>query len=100
MRWICHESEVILDEDGRPLLRVGTYRDVTEAHEAAEEQARLREALSAAHRELRAANEELERRVEQRTEELRAAQEELLTKERLSILDSSRRRWRTNCATR
>ncbi len=86
MRWIFHESEVILDEDGRPLLRVGTYRDVTEAHEAAEEQARLREALSAAHRELRAANEELERRVEQRTEELRAAQAELLTKERLSIL--------------
>jgi PAS domain S-box-containing protein len=86
VRWLCHESEVIFDEAGKPALRLGTYRDVTEAHEAAEEQARLREALSAAHRELRAANEDLELRVKQRTEELRVAQEELLKKERLSVL--------------
>jgi PAS domain S-box-containing protein len=86
VRWIHHESEVVIGDDGKPACRIGTYRDVTEAHEAAAEQERLRDALAAAHRELRIANEDLERRVEERTAELGAAQDELLKKERLSII--------------
>lgn len=44
------------------------------------------QALADAHREIRAFNEELEGRVEQRTAELHAAQQELVRKERLSVL--------------
>jgi PAS domain S-box-containing protein len=86
VRWVYHESEVLFDENGQPARRIGTYRDITEVHEAAEQQQRLREELSAAHRALQATNYELERRVEERTADLRAAQDELLKKERLSVM--------------
>lgn len=49
------------------------------AHQRAQE-------LEGAHQEIRSLNEDLERRVHERTAELRAAQEEILRKERLSAL--------------
>jgi signal transduction histidine kinase len=45
IRWVYHESEVVFDEDGRPALRVGTYRDVTEIHEYQDRQQRLQTEL-------------------------------------------------------
>ncbi|HEY4971229.1 MAG TPA: PAS domain-containing protein [Steroidobacteraceae bacterium] len=36
-RWIYHESTTVLDADGTPARRLGTYRDVTEEHAAQEE---------------------------------------------------------------
>jgi len=32
VRWVHHESEVVVDESGKPYRRVGTYRDITEIH--------------------------------------------------------------------
>ena len=37
IRWLHCESTVVLDDDGKPWKRIGTYRDVTEEHKAAEE---------------------------------------------------------------
>ena len=50
IRWLHHESEVVHDEEGRPWLRVGTYRDVTEIHEYQEQQHALQEELLARER--------------------------------------------------
>ncbi|MGQ0446207.1 MAG: bifunctional diguanylate cyclase/phosphodiesterase, partial [Beijerinckiaceae bacterium] len=36
VRQVQHESELILDQHGAPVRWIGTYRDVTEAHEAEE----------------------------------------------------------------
>ena len=78
-RIIVRDSEVVFDADGTPLRRVGTIQDVTEA--------RVRERLE---RDLKHALEtaklDLEARVAERTNELRAAQDELVRKERLSVI--------------
>jgi signal transduction histidine kinase len=50
IRWVHHESDVVRDDDGRPWLRVGTYRDVTEIHEYREKQAALQQELLARER--------------------------------------------------
>ena len=50
IRWLHHESDVVPDDDGRPWLSVGTFRDVTEIHEYQERQAALREQLLARER--------------------------------------------------
>jgi PAS domain S-box-containing protein len=91
--WVRHESEVFHDEDGTPARWIGTFTDVTEAREAEERQRELQAALrtakdeaEAAARAVQAANQDLERRVEERTAELRAMQSELLKNERLSTL--------------
>ena len=47
LRWVYHEAEVIPDEAGKPWLRVGTYRDVTEIHEYQEKQKALQAELLA-----------------------------------------------------
>lgn len=50
IRWVHHESGVLPDDDGKPWLRVATFRDVTEIHEYQERQAALREELLARER--------------------------------------------------
>jgi signal transduction histidine kinase len=47
IRWLHHESGVVLGDDGKPLLRVGTFRDVTEIHEYQEKQTALQAELLA-----------------------------------------------------
>ncbi|SRR5579875_806174 len=37
VRWLHCETTVVLDDAGRPLKRIGTYRDITEERKAAEE---------------------------------------------------------------
>jgi PAS domain S-box-containing protein len=71
-RIIHNEGRIILDDEGRPISFVGTNQDVTEQKRAEAE--------------IRALNEELEARVEARTQELRNAQAELLKNERLATL--------------
>jgi PAS domain S-box-containing protein len=78
-RIIVRESEVARDGDGTPLRRIGTIQDVTEA--------RVRERLERdLTRALETAKLELEARVDERTRQLQAAQDELLRKERLSAI--------------
>jgi PAS domain S-box-containing protein len=48
IRWILNESDVVLAADGTPIWRIGTYKDVTDAHQAAEDQRALQQALYAA----------------------------------------------------
>jgi signal transduction histidine kinase len=50
IRWVHHESDVVRDDDGKPWLRVGTFRDVTEIHEYQERQAALQQELLARER--------------------------------------------------
>jgi signal transduction histidine kinase len=50
IRWVHHESDVVRDDDGKPWLRVGTFRDVTEIHEYQERQSALQEELLARER--------------------------------------------------
>ncbi|HXP02470.1 MAG TPA: ATP-binding protein [Stellaceae bacterium] len=50
IRWVHHEFDVVRDDDGKPWLRVGTFRDVTEIHEYQERQAALQEELLARER--------------------------------------------------
>jgi PAS domain S-box-containing protein len=92
-RVIYREAEVILDEAGEPLRSVSTIRDRTWGHEQEKKQkaleAQLRvakdEAEALAHA-VQAANVDLERRVEERTAELRAVQADLVKATRLSTL--------------
>jgi len=77
VRWLHHESEVFHDEHGAPAWWIGTHSDVTAEREAEARQ----HALEAA---VRAANEELEARVEERTLALQAAQAELVKATRVS----------------
>jgi PAS domain S-box-containing protein len=78
-RIIVRESEVVFDASGRPVRRIGTYQDVTELRV----RERLERDLTNA---LEASKLELEARVEERTRQLQAAQDELLRKERLSAI--------------
>jgi signal transduction histidine kinase len=93
MRWLHNISETVFDEQGKAIARIGTFTDVTEKHAAEIRQKELerslrmaKDAAESANRAVQAANEGLERRVEERTRELHAAQDELLKSERLSTL--------------
>lgn len=50
IRWVHHKSDVVRDDDGKPWLRVGTFRDVTEIHEYQERQTALQQELLARER--------------------------------------------------
>lgn len=50
IRWVHHESEVVMDEAGKPWLRVGIFRDVTEIHAYQEKQNALQAELLARER--------------------------------------------------
>ncbi len=70
---VVHEvGEVTFDEGGRPIRMIGTVLDITERARAADEIHQL--------------NERLEKRVEERTDELRNTQAELVKQERLAML--------------
>jgi PAS domain S-box-containing protein len=93
IRWLHNIAETTFDADGRPIGRIATFTDVTDMREAERIQKELesslrlaKDAAEAANRAVKAANEALEIRVEERTRELREAQEELIKKERLSAL--------------
>jgi PAS domain S-box-containing protein len=93
MRWVHNIAETVFDEHGKAVGSIGTFTDVTEKRAAEIRQQELerslrmaKDAAEAANRAVQAANEGLEQRVEERTQELRAAQDELLKKERLSTL--------------
>jgi PAS domain S-box-containing protein len=93
IRWIHTHAETVKDKDGKPWKRIGTFQDVTEWHDWQERQRLLESSLRVAidtaeeaRREAIDANVELERRVEERTAELRRAQMTLVTQERLSAL--------------
>jgi PAS domain S-box-containing protein len=92
-RMVHRDVEVVFDEAGQPVRSVSIIRDVTEAFQAAERQKKLeaelrvaKDAAEAAARAVQAANADLERRVEERTAELKTVQDELLKNERLSAL--------------
>ncbi len=70
--WVCDELRVSRGRPGRAREIAGAWLDITERKRAEEE--------------VRTLNEELERRVEARTAELRAAQDDLLRAERLAML--------------
>jgi len=93
MRWVHNIAETLRDAEGRSVERIATFTDITEKRASEMRQQELdrslrmaKDAAEAANRAVQAANEDLERRVEERTRELRAAQDELVTKERLSAL--------------
>jgi PAS domain S-box-containing protein len=93
VRWLHNIAETVFDEEGKPIARIATFTDVTEKRAAEMRQKELerslrmaKDAAEAANRAVQAANEDLERRVEERTQELRTAQDELLKKARLSTL--------------
>lgn len=74
-----------LDIDGRQMLLL-VCRDITERRRQEEELREARDMLEAAYVSITAANDSLEQRVQERTAELRQAQDEILKRERLSAL--------------
>jgi len=93
VRWLHNVAETVFDDAGKPVGRIATFTDVTELRASEIRQKELerslrmaKDAAETANRAVQAANEGLERRVEERTRELREAQDELLKKERLSAL--------------
>jgi PAS domain S-box-containing protein len=71
-RWLAWANKALLDEDGNVVEIIGVGRDVTQRKAAEQELARYRN--------------QLEELVAQRTEELHAAQNELVRKGRMAVL--------------
>jgi PAS domain S-box-containing protein len=72
VRWLQGQGEVVPGPDGRPLYLTGACVDMTDRRRTEEE--------------LRQAREALERRVEERTAELRASQDRAIQAERLAAV--------------
>jgi PAS domain S-box-containing protein len=70
--WVLSSKVPLCDGQGKVVGLVGVGRDITERKQAEEE--------------IRQLNAELEQRVEERTHELREAQEQLVRKEKLAVL--------------
>ncbi len=85
-RIIVRHSEVVFDAEGRALRRIGTIQDVTDTRIQEKLEHDLQRAVLVAKEQAEAANAALEQRVEERSRELKAAQDELLKKERLSVI--------------
>jgi PAS domain S-box-containing protein len=87
IRWMNCRGRVQRDPSGRPLRTVGLNLDITRTKRAEED-------LKRAHEELKRAHDELEVRVQERTGELRAAQERLrrLSGRLMQSQDEERRR--------
>ena len=84
--WICETCREVRTSTGALLYYEGTVEDVSERKRNEAALLRATEAAEAANREVQAVNQELERRVEARTAELKGLQEQLLKQERLSML--------------
>jgi PAS domain S-box-containing protein len=84
--WITETCREVRASTGRLLYYEGTVDDISERKRNEKALTRAIEEAEAAKRDVEAANLELERRVVERTSELRTAQSELLRKERLSTL--------------
>ncbi len=70
--WVDVASALRRDKDGNPLYFMSTFLDITDRKQAEEE--------------IRKLNADLEQRVEERTHELRLAQEKLVRQEKLAML--------------
>jgi PAS domain S-box-containing protein len=84
--WITETCREVRTGTGRLLYYEGTVEDITERKRGEAALARAMAETEAARHDVEAVNATLERRVGERTAELRAVQEELLRKERLSTL--------------
>ncbi|HUZ75823.1 MAG TPA: ATP-binding protein [Stellaceae bacterium] len=84
--WIAETCREVRTSTGRLLYYEGTVRDVSERKRNEAALRRATAAADAANRTIQTINQDLERRVEARTAELKAVQHELLRKERLSTL--------------
>jgi PAS domain S-box-containing protein len=84
--WITETCREVRTSTGRLLYYEGTVDDISERKRSEAALTRAVAETEAAKRAVEAANGALERRVAERTEELRTVQEELLRKERLSTL--------------
>jgi PAS domain S-box-containing protein len=84
--WIAETCREVRTSTGRLLYYEGTVRDVSQRKRDEAELRRATAAAEAANRTIQAINHDLERRVEARTAELKAVQDELLRQERLSTL--------------
>jgi PAS domain S-box-containing protein len=84
--WITETCREVRTSTGRLLYYEGTVEDISERKRNEEALLCATAEAEAAKRALEAANQDLERRVAERTAELRATQDELLRKERLSTL--------------
>ena len=77
-RWVLGRARPVLDEQGRITRWFGTCTDIHDLKIAEEERARAVAELRQSEARLRELNDELERRVEERTEQLRASEETAL----------------------
>lgn len=84
--WISETCREVRTSTGHLLYYEGTVQDITARKTGEAELVRAHAAAEAATEALQAANRDLERRVAERTAELRAMQEQMIQRERLSTL--------------
>lgn len=84
--WISETCRAVRNSTGHLLYYEGTVEDITARKAAEAALLRARAAAEAATEALQRANHDLERRVAERTAELRAMQEQMIHRERLSTL--------------
>lgn len=93
-KWILSMGQIVAwDESGQPLRMLGTHTDISDRKQAEAEREALLQELANLNRELESANQQLanysltlEQRVEDRTAELKTAQERIIAQEKLASL--------------